>query len=96
MLTETFMSGAICMGFLIITLYFLRFWKRTRDRLFLFFAAGFALQLVERLIRAAAEPASANSPGLYLIRLLAFATLIAAIIDKNRRCGSGGGTAPSR
>ena len=84
------MSGAICMGFFVIALYFLRFWKRTRDRLFLFFAAAFALQLIERLIRVTSVPETANSPAVYLIRLAAFALLIAAVVDKNRRCGSGG------
>jgi hypothetical protein len=80
-----FLSGAICMGFLVISLYFVRFWKKTRDRLFLFFAAAFVLLLVESAVRSFAAMDTASAPGVYLIRLLAFVMLIAAIVDKNRR-----------
>ena len=38
-----FLSGAITMGFLVAGFFFLRFWKRTRDSLFLAFAAAFWL-----------------------------------------------------
>jgi hypothetical protein len=30
-----FLSGAVTMGFVIAGLFFLRFWKRTRERLFI-------------------------------------------------------------
>lgn len=38
-----FLSGALTLGFVIIGVWFLRFWKRTRDRLFLSFAIAFLL-----------------------------------------------------
>jgi len=80
-----FLSGAICMGLFVISLYFLRFWKKTRDRLFLFFAAAFVLMLIEWAVRTFASMQTASAPGVYLIRLLAFVMFIAAIVDKNRR-----------
>jgi hypothetical protein len=82
MISEAFFSGAICMGLWVITLFFLRFWKRTRDRLFLFFACSFVLLLIEKALRIGA---TAADPAVYLIRLVAFVLLIVAIIDKNRR-----------
>ena len=38
-----FLSGAVTLGFLLCGLHFLRFWKRSRDSLFLAFAFAFWL-----------------------------------------------------
>ena len=38
-----FLSGAVALGFFVCGLYFLRFWRRTRDQLFLAFALAFVL-----------------------------------------------------
>jgi len=80
-----FLGGAICMGLLVISLFFLRFWTKTRDRLFLFFAAAFVLLLIEWAIRTFTSMSADSGTEVYLIRLLAFVMLIAAIVDKNRR-----------
>ena len=84
-MSETFLSGAVSMGFFVISLFFVQFWKETRDRLFLFFAAAFLLLLVERVVRAAFDIDSEWAPAIYLLRLIAFVLIIIAIIDKNRR-----------
>jgi hypothetical protein len=82
---EAFLSGAICMGFLVISLFFLRFWRTTRDRLFLFFASAFGLLLCERVVRAALDLRTEWIPAVYLFRLVAFGLILCAVIDKNRR-----------
>jgi Family of unknown function (DUF5985) len=82
---DTFLSGAISMGFLVISLFFVRFWRTTRDRLFLFFAAAFVLLLAERLLRVAFDIRTEWLPGVYLLRLFAFSMILIAIVDKNRR-----------
>jgi hypothetical protein len=82
---DTFLSGAISMGFLVISLFFVRFWRTTRDRLFLFFAAAFVLLLVERLLREAFDFQTEWLPGVYLLRLFSFSMILMAIADKNRR-----------
>ena len=38
-----YLSGAVTMGFVVAAIFFLRFWRRTSDRLFLSFALAFAL-----------------------------------------------------
>ncbi len=73
------------MGFLVIALFFLRFWKTTRDRLFLFFSLAFVLLLMERIVRASFEIQSEWIPAVYLFRLTGYGLLIWAVIDKNRR-----------
>ena len=81
----TFLSGAVSALFLVAGLFFLRFWKRTRDGLFLAFAlAFFLLGVGQGLLTLAVIPDEERS-FLYLIRLAAFALILAAIIRKNRR-----------
>jgi hypothetical protein len=77
-------AGAIVMGYAVAGLFFMRFWRQTRDRLFLIFAVSFWLLGIQRLALAlTSEPVEAQT-GLYLLRLLAFLLILAAIIDKNR------------
>jgi hypothetical protein len=83
--TFDFLSGAITMGFLVAGFFFLRFWKRTRDSLFLAFAAAFFLLGLGQSLLALANVPDEERSWLYLIRLLAFALILAAIIRKNRR-----------
>ena len=82
---ESFLSGAICLALLTIILFFVKFWRSTRDRLFLFFSLSFSLLLVERLARAIMGLHSEWLPTVYGIRLAAFALILLAIADKNRR-----------
>ena len=80
-----FLSGAVTFGFLLSSLFFLRFWKRTRDPLFLAFAAAFFLLGVgQGLLALAAIPIEERS-WIYLLRLAAFAIILVAIVRKNRR-----------
>jgi hypothetical protein len=80
-----FLSGAVVAGFLVAGLFFLRFWKRTRDGLFLAFAAAFFLLGLGQSLLALANVPDEERSWLYLIRLVAFALILAAIIRKNRR-----------
>ncbi len=82
---NTFFAGAAVISLLVITLFFLRFWGRTRDRLFLFFAGAFTVLIIERLVRAVMMVETEWAPYVYLIRLTAFVLIIIAVVDKNRR-----------
>jgi hypothetical protein len=80
-----FLSGAVTFGFVIAGLFFLRFWKRTADRLFLAFAIAFwLLGLTQALLALSNIPVEERS-WLYLIRLAAFALILIAIGWKNRK-----------
>jgi uncharacterized membrane protein HdeD (DUF308 family) len=76
--------GAIAMANLIIGLFFLRFWKKTRDRFFLFFAVAFSLEGFNRILLGLSYNSNENEPIFYLIRLLSFVLILIAIVDKNR------------
>jgi hypothetical protein len=80
-----FLSGAVTFGFLLAGLFFLRFWTRTRDPLFLAFAAAFCLLGIGQGLLALANIPVEERSWLYLFRLAAFALILVAIIRKNRR-----------
>jgi hypothetical protein len=79
-----FVSGAIMMSFLVAGFFFRRYWVVTRDRLFLIFACAFWILSLERWVLEATGPTYEFRPYIYLLRLLAFALILVAIIDKNR------------
>ena len=84
MVLYNFLAGAVTMGFFISALFFLRFWKRTGDELFVGFAAAFALLGIGQAVLILANIPEEERSSLYLIRLLAFAVILFAIIRKNR------------
>jgi hypothetical protein len=89
MTTETtiklLLAGASTLAGWIIALYFWRFWKKTGDRLFIFFAVAFLLLAFERL--GLGFIAGRVESYFYLIRLSAFLLIVYAIVDKNRKTG---------
>jgi hypothetical protein len=80
-----FSFGAVAMGHLIACVFFLKFWTRTRDQLFATFAAAFALLSLEQALIAWAGLPKEEQTWFYLLRLLAFVLIIAAILRKNKR-----------
>ncbi len=79
-----FLSGAVALGFFVCALFFLRFWRRTRDALFLAFALAFVLMGIGQSILALANIPTEERGSIYLFRLAAFALIIIAIVRKNR------------
>lgn len=76
--------GAVAMGSGIAALFFLRFWRQTRDSFFLFFAGAFGLDALARFVLGFAELSEETQPLIYLARLVTFCLIIIAIIRKNR------------
>ena len=79
-----FLAGAIMFGFLVAALFFLRFWRRTGDGLFVAFAVAFALLGVGQAVQALANIPQEERSYIFLIRLAAFTIIIAAVVRKNR------------
>ncbi|MGH8607511.1 MAG: DUF5985 family protein [Gammaproteobacteria bacterium] len=76
--------GAIAMASLVAAMFFLRFWKNTGDRFFLFFAVSFFVEALNRVALGLTAVSEEHQPVFYLIRLCAFVVIIVAIVDKNR------------
>jgi hypothetical protein len=80
----TFLAGAIVAGFAVAGLFFLKFWKKTHDELFLAFTGAFwLLGLGQALLTFSNIPLEERTP-LYLLRLAAFVLILTAIWRKNR------------
>jgi hypothetical protein len=77
------LTGAIAMASLVIALFFLRFWRNTSDRFFLYFALSFFIEGLHRVYSALNDNGGESSPLHYLIRLLAYGLILWAILEKN-------------
>ena len=80
-----FLSGAVTAGFFVAGLFFLRFWRRTHDGLFVAFALAFwLLGLTQGLLAFTDIPLEERS-WLFLLRLTAFSLILTSIWRKNRK-----------
>jgi hypothetical protein len=84
-MTNQFMWGALSMASCIAALFFIRFWRRSQDRLFLIFALAFAALAVNWAGLGLTYPSRESSHYMYIVRLLAFVLFVVGIVDKNRR-----------
>jgi hypothetical protein len=80
---EGFLLGVIVTASAVASMYFLRFWRHTRDPLFLSFSVAFAIEGLNRVVFLFIERPNEGSPVIYVVRLLAFLIILAAIIRKN-------------
>lgn len=79
-----FLGGAVSMGFAVAALLFLRFWRRTREGLFLAFAASFLLLGVTQALLILTDVPLEERSRLYLLRLVAFLLILGALWWQNR------------
>jgi hypothetical protein len=78
-----FLSGAVTLGFVVAAVFFLRFWRMTRDRLFLAFAIAFFLLALNQALAQWLGAADERVGYTYLLRVIGFVLILAAIVDKN-------------
>lgn len=78
-------SGAVFFGYLVIALFFVRFWRQTRLRLFGCFAVAFLILALERALMITRVVEPIQQPLIYSTRLVAFLVIAWAIWDANRR-----------
>ena len=79
-----YLGGAVTLGYLVAGAFFLKFWRKTRDRLFLAFGVAFGLLLaVNQILATAIDAGDERVIYAYLLRVLGFVLILAAIVDKN-------------
>jgi hypothetical protein len=86
--TVLFVAGAMSVGYAMAGLFFLRFWWRTRDRLFAAFAGAFWLMALNQTVAGFSRYDHVENSAAYLLRLAAFALIIVAVLGKNGAGGS--------
>lgn len=83
-LLATFLSGALMTALAIIALIFARTWRDTRNLFFLLFSLAFGLLALERVPLALFHQMKEPGSLVYLLRLVAFTLILAAIVHRNR------------
>ena len=78
-----FLSGAVTLAYLLSGVFFLRFWRKTSDRLFLAFAIAFALFAINQALAHVLDIYHEPTSFIYALRVLGFVLILAAIVDKN-------------
>lgn len=81
---EGFLLGVIVTASLTAAGFFWRFYRQTRDRLFLAFAGAFCIEGINRLAFLWIDNPNEGRPAIYAVRLVAFLLLLGAIVAKNR------------
>jgi uncharacterized membrane protein HdeD (DUF308 family) len=85
---DGFLLGVIATTSVIAGVFFLKFWRDTRDSLFLLFALAFLVEGVNRTLFLGLSHPSEGSPLIYLVRCFAFLLIVAGIANKNRKAGA--------
>ena len=80
---EGFLLGIIVTTSITAAAFFWKFWRQTRDTLFLAFAAAFFIEGVNRIAFLFIEAPNEGSPAIYVVRLIAFLLILSAIVRKN-------------
>jgi hypothetical protein len=82
---EGFLLGIIVSATLVAAAYFLKFWRQTRDPLFLGFAAAFFIEGINRTCFLFVASPESGSVTLYSVRLMSYLLILCAIAYKNRK-----------
>jgi hypothetical protein len=92
MIHVEFISGIYMATFAFSGVFFLKFWKASKDRFFLFFCLACWLIAAERVALFFVEGGYTSDPNAmetrswaYLIRLVAYCFIFYAIVDRNRK-----------
>jgi hypothetical protein len=83
-----FLAGGLTLAYLIAGVYFLRFWRKTADRLFLHFAVAFWLFALNQIATSLLAGAYERLGYFYILRVLGYVLILYAIVDKNRQSRS--------
>ena len=80
---EGFLLGVTATSSFAAGLFFLKFWRTTRDAFFLAFAASFIIESLNRSTVLFTDRPNEGSPWIYVVRLLSLLLILAAILRKN-------------
>ena len=80
---ESFLLGTVVTTSVLAGVYFLKFWRNTRDSFFLAFAAFFLIEAMDRIGLLFFSKPNEASPWIYIVRLFALLLILTAILRKN-------------
>jgi uncharacterized membrane protein HdeD (DUF308 family) len=80
---NAFLLGVIAAFSAVAGIFFVRFWRETRDSFFLAFAVFFFVEAGNRVALLSFSRPNEGSPWIYVVRLVALLIILAAILHKN-------------
>jgi hypothetical protein len=84
---DQYLMGGITVACLAVGLFFFLYWRRSGDRFFIFLTLSFWLEAGNRAYMAMALSLDEDLPVHYIVRLVTYCLILAAIWDKNRPRG---------
>lgn len=82
---EGFLLGVISTLSLVSAAFFIRFWRKTREWLFLAFGFAFLIEGLNRMSFLSLDDPQGGNIVAYSIRLVSYLLILAAIAHRNRR-----------
>jgi hypothetical protein len=79
----SFLTGAVTLAYLLGAFFFLRFWRRTADRLFAVFAVAFVLFAINQTLTLVLGTTNELRGSIYILRVVGYVLILFAIVDKN-------------
>ena len=79
------LSGALTFAYFVAAIYFFRFWRRTADPLFGYFAVAFWLFSLNQVASSVPMVSNETAGYEYLLRASGFILILVAIIQRNLR-----------
>lgn len=80
---DGFLLGVVATASITAGVFFLKFWRATRDSFFLAFAASFLVEGLNRSAVLFADKPNEGGPLTYVVRLLSLLLILGAILRKN-------------
>jgi hypothetical protein len=81
---EGFLLGVIVTASLVASGFFLKFWRQTRDLLFLCFSASFFIEGLNRCVFLLLDRPHEGDTFLYAVRLFSYSLIVIGIVYKTR------------
>jgi uncharacterized protein DUF5985 len=78
-------QGAIAMGYFVVMLFFVNYYRQTHQRLFFFFSAGFGVLAVHRTLFALTAVDTAS----FALRLFGYLLILVGILAQGRSTARG-------
>lgn len=84
-MTTQFLWGALAALCCVAGLFFLKFWRQSRETLFLALASSFGLLGLNWIALSILEVQNESRHYLYVVRLVAFLLLVVGIVGRSRK-----------
>ncbi len=80
---DSYLTGVLAVSSVSIGVFFLRYWKESKDTLFLAFSVAFVVEGLKRTSVLLLQNPNEGSPRVYLLRCFSFLVILFGIVKAN-------------